>query len=125
MVADLEKQLTAVSKDIKADFEKTTRTWNDKPSFEVQSKELQRIIRTNHKVYFFVSGGTRVRYATMTPDFSPKTRPNYIGSGAGSGGVLFVDKRKPKPGIKARDFDKAIAKKWQPMIGKRINIKVT
>jgi len=69
--------------------------------------------------YKFVVGGTKVRYATMTPDFESKTRPHALDSRPGAGGLLFVDTRRPRPGIEAREYDKDIAKDQQPKFKKR------
>lgn len=61
------------------------------------------------EVPFFLNVGTRVRYATMTPDFSPKTSPRVLRSGSGSGGLAYVNVNKPNPGIEKREFDKSVA----------------
>lgn len=67
----------------------------------------------NGKIYFFISEGTSVRYATMSPDWRSKTRPSPGGlkAGAGRGRKLFVNRSRPRPGIKARKFDERIARK--------------
>jgi hypothetical protein len=110
--------------DIKKDFEKTTATWQHKPDFEIISeigpKGPEVLVDTNDKIYGFVSEGTAVRYATMTEDFQAKTMPNVIGSRAGQGGLLYVNKNRPRPGIEARNFDKIIQKKWQPRFKRRM-----
>ena len=61
------------------------------------------------RIPFFLNGGTSVRYATMTPDFVPKTSPNVLRSGPGAGGLAFVSKNVPNPGIEAREFDQSVA----------------
>jgi hypothetical protein len=96
----------------KADFGVTVQTWNDKPQFKIERKAGERTVYTDNLIYFFINNGTRVRYATMTKDFQAKTRAGFIGSGGGRGGVAFISKRRPKPGIKARKFDMVIKKKW-------------
>jgi hypothetical protein len=120
----VEEQLDKVALGIKADFEKTTKTWKNKPPFEIRKAAFKRTIQTTNKIYYFVSGGTRVRYATMTPDFSPKTRPNYLGSVAGRGGLMYVSKKKPRPGIKAREFDKTIVMLWRTKIRAQFKLDV-
>lgn len=99
------------------DFGKTVATWRDKPEFErtVEQKPGQIIgtVATDNAIYRYVSGGTSVRYATMTPDFAAKTQPRVIGSGPGAGGRLFVSRQHPRPGIEARQFDAVIAKKHE------------
>lgn len=61
------------------------------------------------EVPFFLNVGTKVRYATMSPDFSPKTIPRVLRSGSGSGKLAFVSIHKPNPGIDARKFDESVA----------------
>lgn len=72
-------------------------------------------VTTDDKRFLFVDEGTKVRYATMTPDFIAKTKPKSLKAGKGRGGLLFVNKKKPRPGIKARGFTKMVAKKWNPL----------
>jgi len=127
-----------VAPEIEKDFAKTTRTWSEKPEFTREVKigvaaggrlakqvtgsatGVSVEVSTDSDIYRFVDEGTKVRYATMTPNFLAKTRPNVIGSRRGRGGVLFVNKKKPRPGIKARNFSKLIQKKWQPRFRKEM-----
>lgn len=97
---------------IHVDFNVTTKTWNKRPVFLIKRTKEGAQIYTTNLIYHFVSGGTRVRYATMTPDFRAKTRVEQIMSGAGRGGMMFISKKHPRPGIKARKFPEVIAKKW-------------
>lgn len=110
-------------------YKKTYRTWQHKPKFnntvKATAKEIIGTTETTEapsksNPYPFVHSGTRVRYATMTPDFVAKTKVRVIGSGAGRGGVMFVDKRRPRPGIKARDFTDEIKKIETPKFLQRI-----
>jgi len=113
----MDNTLTQTARSIKVDFKVTTQTWTDKPNFRIQLfGRWQRIIGTSNLIYKFVSGGTRVRYATMTQGFRPKTRTRYIGSNKGRGGLAYVNTKKPRPGIKARKFDEEIAKKWKKLL---------
>lgn len=103
---------------IKADFGVTVQTWRQKPDFTIQSDGGARVIGTDPTkgaglIYKFVALGTRVRYATMSKPFGAKTTPGYIGSVAGIGGVAFISKKHPRPGIVARQFPKVIADKWR------------
>jgi hypothetical protein len=113
-----------VETDITKEFLKTTRTWNTKPAWQYEHRksqhELSSRVYTSSKIYGYVSGGTRVRYARMTPNFQAKTVANWIGSRAGRGGFLGMS-RVPLPGIKARKFDEAIAKAWQPKMQAKLN----
>lgn len=127
-----------VAPEIEKDFAKTTRTWKEKPKFTREVKAgaaaggrlakqvtgsatgVSVEVSTDSDVYRFVDEGTKVRYATMTPNFIAKTQPNVIGSRRGRGGLLFVNKKRPRPGIKARNFSKLIQKKWQPRFRKEV-----
>lgn len=109
--------LDSTAENIRIDLQVTVQTWKEKPTFKIEvTGEDSREISTDNLIYKFVSGGTKVRYATMTGDFIAKTRPGWIGSGAGRGGRAFVNKKKPMPGIKARHFPKVIIKKWKPRL---------
>lgn len=109
-------------------FKLTYKTWKNQPKFEQDFTET-----TNEMVgstltsgegskknpYPFITKGTSVRFATMTPNFVAKTTRRTIGSKAGRGGVAFVDKRKPRPGIEGREFEEEIAKREQPKFESR------
>ena len=111
---ELEKAVTWEGDAIRKGYEKTTRTWRHKPTFEVipevTNDRVEVLVGTDDKIYKFIDEGTKVRYATMSPDWISKTTPRVIGSGAGRGRVLFVRKDRPRPGIEAREFSKIIEK---------------
>jgi hypothetical protein len=65
------------------------------------------------KKYKFLDDGTRVRYAHMSKGFVPKTRSGQLNSWVGKGKLLFINKKRPLPGIKARHFTVALRKKWE------------
>jgi hypothetical protein len=111
----IQNGLDMAADELKKDFGKTVSTWNDKPTFVIEKGQGQntRTVSAKHKVYFFVSEGTRVRYATMTPNFQAKTAPGRFQAGAGAGGVAYISKKRPRPGIKARRFDEQLAKRWK------------
>lgn len=115
---ELLKGIEKTGKDIKSDYEKTTKTWQHKPTFIIESsldpKGPEVLVGTDDEIYGYVDRGTSVRRALMTNDFSPKTKKGVIGSSSGRGGVVYVDKRLSLPGIEARDFSKTIEKKHQP-----------
>lgn len=100
------------------DFEKTYETWRHNPGFQkdvdVSSKEIVGSVTTEDPIYGFVTRGTAVRYATMTPGFVPKTQRRILGSGPGRGGVLYVSKRHPRPGIQAREFEQVVKERIEP-----------
>lgn len=112
VIRAVENAMTGTALAIKVDFDTTTRTWKDRPKFVIKKSKLKRTISTDSDIYRFVSRGTRVRYAVMSEDFKPKTRTGFIGSNQGKGGVIGFSKR-PLPGIKAREFEPTIQKKWQ------------
>ena len=102
------------------DFQRTVETWSDpRPKFskemEIRGDQITFQIGTEDKIYLFIDKGTRVRYATMTPGFKAKTRPGVLGSGRGNGGVLFISKKHPRPGIEARRFSDTIQEKYDRM----------
>lgn len=107
------------------DFRKTVSTWRGKPNFEknvkAKSNSIEGEVKTDNEIYLYVSGGTRVRYATMSRDWKSKTRPGSLQSGSGRGRVLFVDRRYPRPGIEARKFDEQIANLREKDLNKIMN----
>lgn len=104
-----------VTRNIGRDFDATVATWDNKPTFwaktTVTEKEIISHVSTADLIYKFITGGTKVRYATMTKDFVAKTVPGVIGSRAGAGGLLYVSVHNPHPGIEGRNFDIVIAEK--------------
>lgn len=103
---------------VEKDFQKTTSTWRHKPAFERTNEQRGGAVSTSivgtyateDEVYGYLNNGTMVRYATMSQDFVAKTRPGRIKSGPGAGGVAYVSRSRPRPGIKARKWDEVIAK---------------
>lgn len=101
------------------EYEKTTRTWRREPKHELEfsqtKAEIKAMNRTNDKIYYFLHDGTKVRYAVLSSDWQSKTTPRVLNSGPGRGKVLFVSKKRPMPGIKAREWtDVIIRKRKQP-----------
>jgi len=131
-------------KDAKAmgkDLENVTKTWKgNKPRIQTEAKLIPSgtppypMFHTGFTAsawpkndgskgwlkWLWLDLGTKVRYATMTPKFAAKTRTGQLNSWKGKGGLLFVNKKRPRPGIKARKFTKALAKKWTPKFKKDI-----
>lgn len=127
---------------ILVDFGKTVETWIDQPSFEFDDMHVSDAFIEIHVfcdalrdgdrvrgdrssgpqpapinlVYYFLNEGTTVRYATMTPDFNPKSRVRWLGSGPGAGYLASVDVRRPRAGIAARHWDEEIKKKYDKII---------
>jgi hypothetical protein len=119
----IENQLEENAKAIKVDFEVTTRTWKERPSFFIKKIPDGRRIYTDNQVYLWVSGGTKPhkisarnaeRLAFFATGFRAKTRPRWIGSNKGHN--ANKDFTRPKsvnhPGTTAREFDTTIKEKW-------------
>lgn len=109
----IELSLDEVTASIIVDFKVTTQTWNHKVIWQTMKEKGIRQVYTDDRIYFFLNFGTRVRYATMSSNFRPKSRVGAIRSNKGSGGLLYISKRRPRPGIAARKWDEAIQKKWE------------
>lgn len=115
--------LDATAKGTLADFEMTTATWGHKPPFAVTAPDpAERIVGTDDERYGWINNGTkahtirprRTKRLRFPSSFRPKTRPGTIRSGRGfRGGPIAWARSVRHPGIKARGFDTAIAKKWQ------------
>lgn len=104
------------AENIRVDFRVTTQTWKkNHPVFRIRIvSDSEREISTTHKIFKFISGGTRIRYATMSKDWISKTNPQILGSGPGRGRKLYVNRKIPRPGIEARMFARLIVAKWTP-----------
>ena len=97
-------------------------TWKPPPEveldYDISKDTLEVNMLTDDKRVRFVEKGTKVRYATMSKDFVPKSRPNHLRSFLGKGRVLFVNKRRPRPGIKARNRVRKFGHKYYPKFAK-------
>jgi hypothetical protein len=112
------------------DFQVTTATWSRKVQFLIDKSQAdRRIVGTDDEIYGYVSGGTKPHIivahgkALVFPGggFRPKTRPRYIGSNKGSkGGAVIFRPVVHHPGTEAREFDEAIAEKWQKELPKTL-----
>ena len=116
-----ENSLEQTAKSMLIDYRVTVRTWKNKPQFKIERKPWEREVftamtfskpATPGDIYGYVAEGTRVRYATMTPNFRAKSRIMKIRSLKGRGGVAFIDTNRPRPGIQAREWPTAIGRKW-------------
>lgn len=102
-------------------------SWNDPPHFTHESDgnlnpgEPNFIVfvvgnEIQVKKWFWVDKGTAVRYAQVSPDWQSKTQPGQRTPGAGQGRVLYIDRNRPRPGIKPRDFSKTIKNDLNPEV---------
>ena len=119
---------------IRGDFRRTTRTWSarNKASFgkigpKFFGKEFGIEVNTKSRIYFFLTRGTkrhfvaprRAKALRFQAGYSAKTTPRRIGSrGGGSFGPTRFSLGHEVSGIKARDFDKEIAKRRQATLNK-------
>lgn len=123
----VDKALKSEAEIISRSFGQVTKTWSNPAKFTKKKIFVfnGRGIRvfTKDKKMLWLNFGTKVRWAIMSKGFKSKTRHRVIGSRSGSGKVLRRGKRQmqsPKPGIKAREFDKEIAKRRQPLFAKKV-----
>ena len=110
------------------ELDKTTSTWkSDRPTMKSQiviNKRGATITTgpTGNKKgverWKFLSDGTKIRWAVMSPNWKSKTTPNRMNSKTGKGRVIIMGKRamqkrniKPRPGIKARRWPMVLGKK--------------
>jgi len=127
MAQVMTNQMNGIAQSMKIDFEVTVQTWDDPASFTIEAPSIWvRIISTGDEIYSMLNRGTQphrilprnggvLRFNTP---FRAKTRPNSISSGAGSIGNNEVFSRGVNhPGTEARNWDKAIAKKWRRLAG--------
>jgi hypothetical protein len=123
MARAITNTMTATALAIQTDFRVTVQTWDDKPTFAIDSPTAYtRTIGTDDENYTRLNAGTGPHIIAPRPGgtlvfrtpFRSKTVPRQIGSGAGSKGGNVVFTRKPihHPGTEARAFDKVIADKW-------------
>jgi hypothetical protein len=134
MIAPIRDAAIKAAQDMGKDLEATTRTWKgDKPRIQTEAvlvpagtppstgfhtsftsaAWVKNDGSMGAKKFMWLDEGTRVRYAVMSKGFIPKTRTGQLNSWAGKGKMLFVSKKHPMPGIKARKFTVALRKKWE------------
>ena len=102
-------------------FENTVTTWTNQPTFTpVPTPRGWAVQVAPEYPYGWVNRGTRIRYATMSKDWKSKTKPNVIASYAGRGRLLFVSRKRPRPGIQARNFSTIILTRIQARAANRV-----
>ena len=121
----VDKSLDEGAKVIDKSFAGTMTTFKRKFPIVVKKGKSKRIIWVDSDIYFYVSAGTRIRWALMSSDWKSKTRPGRLKPGSGGGRVVVAGRRymqrkgiPPRPGIRARNFDKQIVKRDGPKIQK-------
>ena len=131
------------AKDVKKDFEKTTKTWKKKPVFEIViaigPKSADFLVGTDDEIYSYVDQGTKphpifagiytgksnkksLYFQWAGPgSYSAKTVPNVLGSRSGGSSGPMVNKAwVDHPGTEPRNFSKMIKRIWTPIYKKRI-----
>lgn len=129
-------------KEMKKEFEKTTKTWKHKPKFEIlrsipfsiESGKVEVAVMTDDEIYGYVDQGTkphiirpkkrggRLYFKWGGPgSYKAKTVPGVIGSRAGGAtGSMVAFPYVMHPGTEERGFDKIIAKYMQPRFKKKL-----
>lgn len=95
---------------IEESFQESQSTFDHKADFTKDIGNFEAEVWTSDKPYVYVAGGTSVRYATMKPGYQSKTPP-MLPPGSGGGEVAYISRKHPRPGIKARNPQKAIVKR--------------
>jgi len=127
MIKAINNALDGTAKAIRVDFNVTTQTWKKKPTFSIYLKGAKappgtRVVSTMNEIYMYVNYGTkphpiRPKYANVLAfqsGYKNKTIPNKIASRPGGAfGPMVFSKGVQHPGTAARNFDKAIARKWR------------
>jgi hypothetical protein len=119
-----------VGREMVLDFRETTRSWKNKPKFELVTSvdpNVEVLVGTDDKIYGYVNDGTKphiIKPKGRWPlrfkwggkgSYKPKTKPRIIGSTPGGpSGPEVVALTVHHPGTEAREFDIVIEKKWTP-----------
>jgi hypothetical protein len=129
------KQLAAVRKEwraamkeegvaIKAEYDKTHATWDTPVQFRIKvrpTKDGEFVeVSASNRIYWFVHESIKVMRGVLSSDWSPKTKPRVLSSGAGSGRLLYASKKISKPPYEARKFTEEIVKVRQKPFEKRM-----
>ena len=128
---EVKKAFKAEAKIVKRMFERTTKTWSDKPKFERKIKISPRFfslkVFTDSNVYFYLVKGTKIRWAIMSSDFQGKSYKRVLGSRPGRGGAVIVGKKAmqarnipPQPGIEATEWDLEIRERREDKLRRNL-----
>ena len=119
----LRDSVVETEKSIRANLERTTRTWRRPVTFKSQilnSKDTYRVrVWTDDPLWNEINEGTPALYVILSRDFDPKTRPYVLDSFPGRGGRVGTS-RTPRPGIIARHWDIAAQQKEGPSMQQRL-----
>jgi len=110
--------------DIRAAYRKTYDNWDHKPREQTTVKasagEMYAQVRLIGREYWFVHESISVLRAVFSDDWQPKTQPRVLGSGSGSGRMVYASKQIAKPPYEAREFTEAIIEERQGPFQKRM-----
>ena len=129
------------ARDIQKDFESTIKTWKHKVKFvkevDIKASPVQILVGTDDEIYRYVDEGTKPhpifagiytgksnKKALAFPwggkgSYKAKTMPGVIGSQqGGASGPMRAFPFVQHPGTKARNFDEAVRKMWEPKFKK-------
>jgi len=124
--------MRAVGRDMRKDYERTTKTWDHKPKFEMLISLVGGptvLVATDDEIYGYVDEGTKPhtifagaytgksdkKVLAFPGTFSAKTIPGVLDSRPGRrGGATILRPYIRHPGSKARRFTKTIEKIWKP-----------
>jgi hypothetical protein len=123
--SEWKKALLAEGKDIKKEYEKTTATWSHHVTFNIRPHVSGRVnwyveVFAKNRIYWFVHESIKVMRGVLSSDWSPKTQPGVLSSGAGSGRLLYASKKVNKPPYEARKFTDEIVKVRQKPFEERM-----
>lgn len=125
--------LLGVRDQMGGDFEASVQTFRNRPTPittppMIEGGGLITTVGILDQRYFYVSRGTRIRWAVMSKDWQSKTAPNRLRAIRGSGQAIIIGKRAmlargipPRKGIEAREFDKQIAEKHRKSFAKTMS----
>jgi len=109
---------------IQKEYYKTTSTWKHRQEINFWvSAHFGPVrwwvdVQTRHRIYWFVHESVSVMRGVLSSDWSPKTQPRVLGSGQGSGRLLYASKKVSLPPYEPRKFTQAIIKERQPKFQK-------
>lgn len=135
MLEQSEGVLRNIGRQSRKQREKTTKTWTgaapswymklSRPkSYTARLEVFMTGITLGMKKWYWVSKGTKVRYAVMTKNFKPKTKFRVISSYKGRGHMRYVDPHIMRPGIQAREFDEEINERMSEKVESQLDTRV-
>lgn len=126
----IDNALDGAAKATKVDFDTTTQTWKNRPTFTIDADGHERTVATDSEIYGYVDEGTEphvivakspTRPLTFGVGGRPKTAPRVIGSRPGARGATIVRAQTVNhPGTAPRAFTDTIKSKWDDKLADTI-----